>query len=120
MLSVKSAQEMPFHGPSGPGTEPMSISFRWIVVLVASAGSGASMGAIHTTLQDSLSSNTLVAATASTGLFLAPGVPREVSQGASGFFNSAQYPGDWHATVSATVVYPSGRSETLLATFAFR
>lgn len=121
-LTITSAREIPFHGPAGPGTEPISISFQWTVVLTTAGGPGATVRAIRTELRESNGPSSLAVATGPEAFngSLRPGVPLQVVQSAAGFFNSALYPGQWQGNASADIVHPSGRAETLQGAFSFR
>lgn len=121
VLTIASIQEMPFHGPGGPGTEPMSITFRWTVVLTTPGGPGAMVRAIRTELRESNSETPIVAPDPGPlDRTLRAGVPLELPLSAAGLFNSALYPGRWEGRVSVDIVHLSGRQETLQTTFSFR
>lgn len=120
-LTITSTQEIPFHGPAGPGTEPISISFQWTVVLTAAGGPGATVRAIRTELREpnSPSSLAVVMGPEAFSGSLRPGVPLQVVLSAAGFFSSALYPGQWQGNASVDLVHPSGRAETLQVAFSF-
>ena len=120
-VGVTSRLAMPFHGPNGPGAEPMSISFQWTVVLAAAGGPGVTIRAVRTELREPRVARALIAETGSTfDGRLRPDATLLVPQSAGGFFDSALYPGQWEATVTVDVVHPGGRAETLRTAFAFR
>src|SRR5262245_66321900 len=49
---ITSASKMPFHGPGGPGSEPMSITFTWTVVVRSAAGPECQVDRIATELSE--------------------------------------------------------------------
>ncbi len=119
-VAVTSPTEMPFHGPGGPGTEPMYIGFTWTVAVTASEGADSQVGTVRTRLVESASGTVLPAEGGPLGT-LAGGSTLELAQGASGFFPSSLYSsGKWSGTTTVEVIHGGGRSETLTATFSFR
>jgi hypothetical protein len=118
-VTVQAPMEMPFHGPGGPGTEPMYISFDWTVVISASEGSDGQIGTVRTLLTERVSGGVLVAE-ASPMASLRGGEKVELKQQASGTFPSALYPGDWTGVTSVEVTHISGRQETVSTSFRFR
>ncbi len=113
---------MPFHGRGGPGSEPMSITFRWTVVLATAMGPGATVRAIRADLREPGSGTSLDVPEPRLppDHSVRPGAPLEIQCGTSGFFNSALYPGKWRAHVFVDIAHHSGRVETLQAAFSFR
>jgi hypothetical protein len=122
VLTISDIREMPFHGRGGPGSEPMSITFRWTVVLATAMGPGATVRSIRADLRESSSGTSTVVPEARLppDPFVRAGIPLEIECGTSDFFSSALYPGKWRAHVSVEIVHPSGRVETLGAAFSFR
>ena len=118
-VAVKDTREMPFHGPGGPGSEPMSITFFWTVVVSASNGRGVAIESIETRIREPREAVPLVASSARTG-FLTPGQDLEVVQSAGGFFSSALYPGSWDGAAAVRVRHPNGRREEINLDFRFR
>ncbi len=118
-LTIASPSQMPFHGPHGPGTEPMYIAFNWTVVLTASGGGNDDVGMVRTRLVDSLSGTVLNTENGPLGSLAGRG-RLELPQQAGRFFPSSLYPGDWSGTTTAEILHRDGRSETLTATFSFR
>ena len=120
-VGVTSRLQMPFHGPNGPGAEPMSISFQGTVALDAAGGPGVTIRAVRTELREPRYAGALVAETGSAfDGRLRPDGTLLVPQTASGFFDSALYHGQWEGTVTVDVVHPGGRAETLRTAFTFR
>ncbi len=119
---VGSTQEMPFHGPGGPGSEPMSITFRWTVLLTATDGGETRVGLVHTRIRERQSGEVLTVETGPEkhGGRLRPNSTLEVAQQAGGFFSSSLYPGSWDAVTTVEVTYPSGRADRLDVPFAFQ
>lgn len=118
-LEIRSPVEMPFHGPHGPGTEPMYIGFSWTVVVSAAGGPESRIGMVVTQVTERTSGTVLTTEDGPVGT-LSSGGRLEVKQGASGFFASSLYPGDWTGVTTVEVSHASGRSETLTASFAFK
>ena len=120
--AVRSPEEIPFHGPGGPGTEPMSISFRWTVILTASDGGEATVGLIHTQVRERQSGEILTIETGPErhGGRLPANGTLEVSQQAGGFFSSSNYPGTWDALTTVEVTYPSRKADKLELSFTFK
>jgi hypothetical protein len=121
-LRVASTRQMPFHGPAGPGMEPMSISFQWTVTLTAAGGPGVTILAIRTELREPGFAGRLEVATGPEAFngHLGPGGTLLVPQSSGGFFSSALYPGQWEGTASVDVLHPNGRAETIETAFSFR
>ncbi len=118
-LAIKSPFEFPFHGPNGPGTEPIYIGFSWTVVVSAGGGPESRIGMVVTKLTERTSGAVLTTEDGPLGT-LSSGGSLEAKQETFGFFSSSLYPGDWTAITTVEVSYASGRSETLTASFAFR
>ncbi len=121
-LAVTSGKEMPFHGPAGPGTEPMSITFQWTVALTVAGGPGVTVRAIRTELREPNYAGRLSVATGPEAFNgrISPGGILLVPQSSSGLFSSALYPGQWEANASVDVLHPNGKAETLQTAFSFR
>ena len=118
-LAISSPVEMPFHGPIGPGTEPVYIGFTWTVVVSAAGSPESHIGMVVTRVTERTSGTVLTAEDGPVGT-LSSGGRLEVKQGASGFFASSLYPGDWTGVTTVEVSHASGRSETLTVSFAFK
>lgn len=118
-VAISSPVEMPFHGPSGPGTEPMYIGFSWTVVVSAAGGRESQIGMVVTRVTERTSGTVLTAEDGPLGT-LSSGGRLEARQGASGFFSSSLYPGDWTGVTTVEVLHATGRSETLTTSFAFK
>jgi hypothetical protein len=118
-VAISAPVEMPFHGPSGPGTEPMYIGFTWTVVVSAAGGPDSYVGMVRTQVTEKTSGTVLTGEDGPLGT-LSGGGRLEVKQGASGFFSSSLYPGDWTAVTTVEVTHAGGRSETVSTSFGFR
>lgn len=118
-VTVTAPLQMPFHGPGGPGTEPMSIAFNWTVVVAASEAADSVVGPIRTRLTERASGAVLTADGGAVGNLRA-GAEVELSQQASGTFPSSLYPGDWQGVTTVEVAHRSGRLETVSTSFTFR
>ena len=62
-VEVTSRSKMPFHGPGGPGSEPMSITFMWTVVVRSTEGPDCQVDRIATELSEPQSRTVLTAET---------------------------------------------------------
>lgn len=118
-VAITSPIEMPFHGPGGPGTEPMYIGFTWTVVVSASGGPGSYIGMVRTQVTEKASGVAMADEDGPLGS-LSGGGKLEVEQGASGFFSSSLYPGDWTAVATVEVRHADGRSETVSTSSTFK
>lgn len=118
-LAISSPFEFPFHGPNGPGTEPIYIGFTWTVVVSAGGGPESRIGMVVTRLTERTSGAVLTTEDGPLGT-LSGGGRLDVEQETSGFFSFSHYPGDWTAVTTVEVSHATGRSETLTASFAFR
>jgi len=118
-VAISSPVEMPFHGPGGPGTEPMYIGFTWTVVVSATGGPESYIGMVRTQVTEKTSGTVLTDEDGPLGT-LSGGGRLEAKQGASGFFSSSLYPGAWTAVTTVEVTHAGGRSETLSTSFAFK
>jgi hypothetical protein len=118
-VAISSPMEMPFHGPGGPGTEPMYIGFTWTVVVSAAGGPDSYIGTVKTQVTERTSGTVLTDEDGPVGT-LSSGGRREVKQGVSGFFSSSLYPGDWTAVTTVEVTHAGGRSETVSTSFGFK
>jgi hypothetical protein len=116
---VVSVTKMPFHGPNGPGTEPISITFRWTVVLEAHQGPACRIDRIATELSEPVSGTVLNAETepGSSGQ-LSSGQREEFAQSQSGRFDSGLYQRPWTGRTLVEVTLANGRSEQLGVEFA--
>jgi hypothetical protein len=113
---VVSPQEMPFHGPGGPGTSPISITFSWTMILAVSGGRQAKVGLVQTQVRERQSGEILTIETGPEkhgGLLRANGV-LEVPQRVGGFFDSSLFPGSWAGFTTVEVTYPSRRTDKLV------
>jgi hypothetical protein len=118
-VQVVSPTTMPFHGPSGPGTEPISITFRWTVVITASAGTTSRVAVVRTELTERHSGKVLALTTFPASDSLPGGGELQLAEATSGFFQSSLYPGDWAGVTTAQVAHASGAAETVTASFSF-
>lgn len=118
-VAISSPVETPFHGPGGPGTEPMYIGFNWTVVISAGNGLDSHIGRVTTLVTEKSRGAVLADEDGQVGALPAGG-RLEVKQGASGLFPSSHYPGEWTAVTTVEVTHASGRSETVMASFAFK
>ncbi len=120
-VSVRSATEMPFHGPGGPGSETISITFRWTVTIRAEGADG-TIGTVRTLVRDKPTGTSLSVAMGpeSHGGVVKAGGTLDVAQQVGGFFAPGLYPGQWEGVAAVEVIHPSGRSETIEASFAFQ
>jgi hypothetical protein len=118
-LAISSPFEFPFHGPHGPGTDPIYIGFSWTVVVSAGAGPESRIGMVVTRVTERTSGAALTTEDGPLGT-LSGGGRLEVEQETSGFFPSSLYPGDWTAVTTVEVTHASGRSETVSTSFRFR
>jgi hypothetical protein len=110
---VGSVSKMPFHGPGGPGSEPMSITFSWTVVVKSTEGPDCQVDRIDTVLSE-LESKTVLTADTEPGEsgVLRGGGAAQFRQGQGGFFNSPLYERPWHGQTRVDVTC-SGRSEPI-------
>ena len=60
-VEVSDIVKIPFHGPGGPGSEPISLTFTWTVVLHSGSSAGCDVSHITTQLVEAVSGSTLVA-----------------------------------------------------------
>jgi hypothetical protein len=118
-IQVKDAVEMPFHGPAGPGSEPMSITFSWIATVSVTGGGGVTVESIETRVREARLAQPLVVSSSPSALVMA-GQALEVRQSVGGPFESALYPGSWEGAVVVRLRHPSTRREDITVTFAFR
>jgi hypothetical protein len=118
-LTVNAPVEMPFHGPGGPGTEPMYISFNWTVVVAASEGADIVVGPVRTRLIERASGAVLTAEGGPVGNVPA-GAKVELRQQTSGTFLSSLYPGDWLGVTTVEVSGRNGTLATVSTSFTFR
>lgn len=117
-VAIRSPAEMPFHGPMGPGTEPISIDLRWTVVITATGGE-CQVGAVRTQLTERTSGTVRTTEGGPLGHLSGLGT-LELPQRVSGLFPSSHYPGEWTGVTTVEVLHASGRSETLSVAFTFR
>ena len=118
-VAIRSQVEVPFHGPLGPGTEPISIDLRWTVVITATGGAECQVRAVRTLLTERSSGTARTTEGGPLGYLPGWGT-LELPQRVSGFFPSTHYPGEWTGVTTVEVLHASGRSETLSAAFTFR
>ena len=117
-LRIVSPLAMPFHGPQGPGGEPISIDFRWTVVIAASEGAAARVTVVRTVLTERRSGAEVVRETFPSR-DLPPGGELRLEEQSGGSFPSELYPGDWAGVTAVQLAHASGAAETLTASFAF-
>jgi len=118
-VRVVSPTIMPFHGPSGPGTEPIFIAFRWTVVITASPGTTSRVAVVRTELTERHSGTVMALTTFPASDSLAGGGELQLAEATSGVFPSSLYPGDWAGVTTAQVSHASGAAETVTASFSF-
>jgi hypothetical protein len=97
----------------------MYIGFNWTVLVSAADGPESHIGMVVTRVTERTSGTVLTNEDGPLGA-LSGGGRLEVKQGASGFFSSSLYPGEWTGITTVEVSHASGRSETLTASFAFK
>ncbi len=116
---VVSSGKMPFHGPNGPGTEPIAITFNWTVVVEAHHGLGCTVDRITTVVSEAESGKSLMAETdpGASGA-LASGERAEFPQSQGGSFHSSLYQRPWSGLTRVDVTYSDGRTERLEVAFA--
>lgn len=117
-VAVEPQVPMPFHGPNGPGSDTMSMSLRWAVVVTAGAGSAAVVRSIHTVIRDE-KSGVSVSADEAPGSAVSEGHPLRAEQLGSCYFPSTAYPGRWLGVTTVEITHESGKVERLDASFAF-
>ena len=117
-VAISSPVEMPFHGPSGPGTEPIYIGLNWTVVVTAAGSAESQIGIVRTRVTERVSGTVLTAEGGPLGILRSRG-KLELPQQVSGSFPPSLYPGDWTGITTVEVSHASGRSETLSVSFAF-
>ncbi len=118
-VAIRSPVEMPFHGPNGPGTEPIYIDFSWTVVVTTSGLRDLRAGLARTRLTEAATGVVLTTEDGPLGT-VPSGGEVELRQHASGVFPSSRYPGDWRGVTTVEISGTGGRSETLTASFTFR
>jgi hypothetical protein len=109
---VTAVQKMPFHGPGGPGTEPMSITFMWTVVVKATGASDCVVEAIHTEIREAQSGEA-VEADATPSRVLPDGEPVELPQQQGGLFHSTLYSRPWSGQSQVTVGCAGGEHQEI-------
>jgi len=114
---VSLVQKMPFHGPGGPGTEPMSITFSWTVVVTARDSSDCVVRRIGTRLSEPVSGEA-VEAESLPARTLPDGQAVEIPQQESGFFPSVLYTRPWSGVTDVEVGCPGEPSRGLQVQFA--
>jgi hypothetical protein len=115
---ITSASKMPFHGPGGPGSEPVSITFTWTVVVRSAEGPDCQVDRIATELSEPQSGTVLTADTEPhEGGRLRGGGAVEFPQGQGGFFNSALYSRPWNGRTQVDVTCPGRPSDHLEVVF---
>src|SRR5512145_3110076 len=117
-VAVEPRLAMPFHGPNGPGSDTMSMTLRWAVVVSAESGGAAMVRSIHTVVRDERSGASIAADTAPVSEVSA-GRPYLTEQEGSCFFPSTAYPGRWVGVTTVEIGYESGRTERIDTPFAF-
>ncbi len=115
---VTSASKMPFHGPGGPGSEPMSITFMWTVVVRSTEGPDCQVDRLATELSEPESRTVLTAETEphEAGRLRGGGMARFPQQ-QGGFFNSALYSRPWNGRTRVDVTCPSRQTDHIEVAF---
>ena len=113
---VTSVQKMPFHGPNGPGTEPISITFRWTTVVRATGGSDCVVQSIRTQLTETQSGVT-VEADIAPDQSLPDGQPVQFPQQQGGVFSSALYDRPWNGHSQVKVGCTGGEHQQVGVSF---
>ena len=115
---ITSGAKMPFHGPGGPGSEPMSITFMWTVVVKSTEGPDCQVDRIATELSEPESRTALSAETEprESGR-LRGGGTAQFPQQQGGFFNSALYSRPWNGRTRVDVTCPGSRTDQIEVRF---
>jgi hypothetical protein len=115
---VTSGTKMPFHGPGGPGSEPVSITFMWTVVVKSSEGPDCQVDRIATELSEPESRTVLTVETEPHESGTLPGGGTvQFPQQQGGFFDSALYPRPWNGRTRVDVTCPSRRTDQIEVAF---
>jgi len=113
---VTAIQKMPFHGPGGPGTEPMSITFMWTVVVRATGGSDCVVQSIQTQITETQSGEA-VQADATPNQPLPDGQAVQFPQQQGGFFSSDLYTRPWNGQSQVEVDCTAGGHQQIAVSF---
>jgi hypothetical protein len=114
--AVTARSKMPFHGPGGAGSEPMSITFAWSIRLQSSDGPDCSVDRLTTTLSEPVSATSL-AVTSEPHRMLPGGGSATFEQQQAGFFSSALYSRAWNGSTRVGVSCEGGQEQELVVTF---
>jgi hypothetical protein len=117
---VSDITKMPFHGPGGPGSEPISITFMWTVVVHSSGSAGCSVTRITTQLVETVSGSTLVAESDPSPGALPEEGTTKFQQSQGGFYPSALYDRVWQGHTVVEVECSGGLTEQAEADFTIR
>jgi hypothetical protein len=112
---VVAAGKLPFHGPSGPGSEPISITFSWTVVVRSAQGPDCEVDRVMSELSEPQSQRVLSAATE--GGRLPGGGTAQVPQQQAGFFDSSLFARPWNGHTRVDVTCPHGVTAHVEAAF---
>lgn len=113
---VVSASKMPFHGPGGPGSDPISITFSWTVVVRSDRGPDCRIERVISELSEPQSRQVLSATTLRQDRL--PGGGRaEVPQQQAGFLDSSLFARPWTGRTHVDVACPGGAMAAADATF---
>lgn len=112
---VVAAGKLPFHGPGGPDSEPISITFSWTVVVRSAQGPDCQVDRVVSELSEPQSQRVLSAATQ--GGRLPGGGTAQVPQQQAGFFDSALLARPWSGHTRVDVTCPHGVTAQVEAAF---
>ncbi len=115
---ITAGSKMPFHGPGGPGSEPMSITFMWTVVVKSTEGFDCQVDRVATELSEPESRTVLSAETEphESGR-LRGGGTAQFPQQQGGFFSSALYSRPWNGRTRVDVTCPSRGTDQIEVAF---
>jgi hypothetical protein len=119
-VEVSDISKMPFHGPGGAGSEPISITFTWTVVVHSSDSAGCNVGHITTRLTEAVSGSTLVAESDPSPGALPEEGTTKFKQSQGGFYSSALYDRVWQGHTVVEVKCSGGLTEQAEADFAIQ
>lgn len=118
-LSVDATALQPFHGPAGPGTDPISLTFTWVLRIQLNDGGAATVKGVHTRLTEQASGTFIEPADQSMSLPIAEGETKSVPLQASASVPAGLYPGRWTGTSTVQIIESSGESKSLDVAFSF-
>jgi hypothetical protein len=120
VVEVSDIFKMPFHGPGGPGSEPISLTFMWTVVVHSGAASGCNVGHITTQLVETVSGSTLVAESDPSPGTLPEEGTTKFKQSRGGSYPSALSDRVWQGHTVVEVNCSGGPTEHAEADFSVR